>query len=117
MPAPSLLNLPAPLVSAWEWQLRALCREEDNGTFFHPDNERGPERSARAQAAKQICRRCPVQKECLRHALSAGERYGTWGGLSEDERRALHARNRKRQALGPELDLIDCAGSAHRFTS
>ncbi|MGU3586529.1 WhiB family transcriptional regulator [Rhodococcus sp. C26F] len=117
MPAPSLLNLPAPLADSWEWQLRALCREEDNGTFFHPDNERGTERSARVQAAKQICRRCIVRSECLRHALSAGERYGTWGGLSEDERRALHARNRKRQALGAELDIVECAASAYHVTT
>jgi WhiB family redox-sensing transcriptional regulator len=117
MPAPSLLNLPAPLTSSWEWQLRALCRDEDNGTFFHPDNERGPERSARARAAKQICRRCPVQDECLRHALSTGERYGTWGGMSEDERRALRSRNERRQTLGPKLETVEHAGSEHLFTN
>jgi WhiB family redox-sensing transcriptional regulator len=32
-----------------------------------------------------------VRRECLDHALSSGEPYGVWGGLSEAEReQVLH---------------------------
>lgn len=57
-----------------------------SATFFHPPNERGEEREARINNAKTICRTCPVADECLTHALAIPEPYGTWGGLSEDER-------------------------------
>jgi WhiB family redox-sensing transcriptional regulator len=33
-----------------------------------------------------VCESCPVRAECLDHAVSAGERYGVWGGLTSDER-------------------------------
>ena len=38
-------------------------------------------------AAKAVCRRCPVQIECLTDALAQGDRFGVWGGLSPRERR------------------------------
>lgn len=34
---------------------------------------------------KSLCKRCPVNQECLDHAL-VREKYGTWGALSERER-------------------------------
>jgi hypothetical protein len=37
--------------------------------------------------AKQVCRLCPVQVDCLADAMERGERFGVWGGSSEDERR------------------------------
>ena len=41
-----------------------------------------------------------MKDECLAWALESGQDAGVWGGLSEDERRALKrraARNRARQ--------------------
>ena len=38
-------------------------------------------------------RRCEVREQCLAWALEAGQDHGVWGGLSEDERRALKRRN------------------------
>ena len=45
------------------------------------------------EEAKAVCRRCEVREQCLQWALEAGQDHGVWGGLSEDERRALKRRN------------------------
>ena len=48
-----------------------------------------------------VCRRCSVVDTCLAWALESGQDAGVWGGLSEDERRALKRRNaRNRARLG-----------------
>lgn len=86
-------RLPVPVAEAWDWQLRAACRDVDVAMFFHPDRERGPNRAARDAEAKRVCARCPVIAECRRHALAVQEPYGVWGGLSEAERvRILRSR-------------------------
>ncbi len=69
----------------WDWQLAAQCRGRDD-LFFHPHGEREPARSDRERAAKALCARCPVRRECADHALTMGEPYGVWGGVSETER-------------------------------
>ena len=71
------------------WRLRAACRSVGSAVFFSPDAERGRAREAREARAKAICARCPVIRECAAYALTAGERYGVWGGLSEQDRLAL----------------------------
>ncbi|WP_327310067.1 WhiB family transcriptional regulator (plasmid) [Streptomyces sp. NBC_01298] len=42
--------------------------------------------------AKAICATCPLVASCLEGALERGEEHGVWGGLTEDERRALKRR-------------------------
>ena len=91
--------LPRPIASDWEWQESAACRELPTEMFFYTDGERGPRRKNRENAAKAVCASCPVIAACRAHALAVQEPYGIWGGLSEDERRALKrraARNRAR---------------------
>ena len=44
------------------------------------------------EEAKSVCRRCDVVDTCLKWALENGQDAGVWGGLSEDERRALKRR-------------------------
>lgn len=39
------------------------------------------------EAAKRICRTCPVRVECLMDALATGERWGVRGGVSAPKRR------------------------------
>jgi WhiB family transcriptional regulator, redox-sensing transcriptional regulator len=43
--------------------------------------------------AARLCAGCPVRRECLEFELrtAGAETVGVWGGLSEDDRRALHA--------------------------
>jgi WhiB family redox-sensing transcriptional regulator len=83
VPGPILV----PVAEEWDWQLGAACRGAELSVFFHPDRERGLDRRRRVETAKAICATCPVLAQCRRHALRVGEPYGTWGGLSESERR------------------------------
>ena len=46
----------------------------------------------RIEKAKTVCGRCTVTEICLQYALETGQDSGVWGGLSEDERRALKRR-------------------------
>jgi WhiB family transcriptional regulator, redox-sensing transcriptional regulator len=75
-----------------DWRHRAACRNEDPELFF-PVGTAGPAMRQLA-AAKAVCQGCPVAAECLHWALATGQDAGVWGGMSEDERRALNRRNR-----------------------
>ncbi|MFF7250015.1 WhiB family transcriptional regulator [Embleya sp. NPDC008237] len=80
-----------------DWRHVAACRDEDPELFF-PIGNTGPA-LLQIEEAKAVCRRCPVMEICLGWALESGQDAGVWGGLSEDERRALKrraARNRAR---------------------
>lgn len=60
----------------------ALCLE-------FPDVDWFPERGQPFEPAKQICRRCLCQAECLDYATERGIGVGIWGGSSGRERREL----------------------------
>jgi WhiB family redox-sensing transcriptional regulator len=79
-----------------DWRHRAVCRDEDPELFF-PIGNTGPA-LMQIEEAKAVCRRCPVMSECLAWALESGQDAGVWGGLSEDERRALKRRNARARA-------------------
>ncbi|WP_033817709.1 WhiB family transcriptional regulator [Kitasatospora sp. MBT63] len=79
------------------WIHRAVCREEDPELFF-PIGNTGPA-LLQIEEARSVCRRCPVMEQCLQRALETNQDAGVWGGMSEDERRAMKrraARNRAR---------------------
>ncbi len=92
-------RLPGPNADIWDWQLQAACRGEDPAKFFHPEGERGPAREARIMHAKMICATCPVLKQCAEHALSVREPYGVWGGMSEDDRELIYAKQKDKLPL------------------
>lgn len=79
-----------------DWRHRAGCRDEDPELFF-PVGNSGPALLQIAEA-KTVCRRCPVISDCLTWALDTGQDAGVWGGMSEDERRALKRRNARTRA-------------------
>ena len=82
-----------------EWVHRAKCKDEDPELFF-PVGTTGPA-AAQIDDAKAICMQCPVRLECLEWALATGQDAGVWGGMSEEERRALRrARRREAAAKG-----------------
>lgn len=70
------------------WQLRSNCLGVDPDLFF-------PERGESTREAKEVCKGCTVREECLEYALSNGEKFGIWGGLSERERRRIRRQRRK----------------------
>jgi WhiB family redox-sensing transcriptional regulator len=64
------------------WQARANCMGVDPDLFF-------PERGSSTREAKEVCRGCVVQEDCLEFAIANGEKFGIWGGMSERERRRV----------------------------
>ena len=78
-----------------DWRHKAACLTEDPELFF-PVGNTGPALQ-QIEEAKKICQK----DQCLSGALEAGQDHGVWGGLSEDERRAIKrraARSRLRQS-------------------
>jgi WhiB family redox-sensing transcriptional regulator len=74
-----------------DWRHQAACLAEDPELFFPIGNDGVAVRQT--EEAKAVCRRCEVVETCLRWALDTGQDAGVWGGLSENERRALTRRN------------------------
>jgi WhiB family redox-sensing transcriptional regulator len=85
-------------MSEQDWRHRAECRNEDPELFF-PIGITGPA-LLQINEAKAICRRCPVQEDCLDFALESGQDAGVWGGMSEDERRVLKQRTTRARNMG-----------------
>jgi WhiB family redox-sensing transcriptional regulator len=64
------------------WQDQAACYGIDPDTFFPTsEEEAGP--------ALAFCGACRIRQTCLAWALKNGERYGVWGGLTEQQRRRV----------------------------
>jgi WhiB family redox-sensing transcriptional regulator len=74
-----------------DWRHHSACLDEDPELFF-PIGNTGPA-ILQIEEAKVVCRRCDVRDQCLQWALESGQDHGVWGGMSEDERRALKRRN------------------------
>ena len=73
-----------------DWRHHAICRDEDPELFF-PIGTSGPA-LLRVEQAKAFGRRCTVTESGLSGALESGQDAGVWGGMSEDERRAVKRR-------------------------
>lgn len=55
--------------------------------LFYPDDIPDPEfRAAATKAAKNLCKACPIVKDCFTYALETNQRYGIWGGTEPHER-------------------------------
>jgi WhiB family transcriptional regulator, redox-sensing transcriptional regulator len=66
-----------------DWRVHAACRDVDPELFFPLGTS--DISLLQIDAAKQICRTCPVREPCLRWALDSGD-AGVWGGTTEQER-------------------------------
>lgn len=73
-----------------DWQAKARCTGVDPEIFF-------PERGGSSKAAREVCARCEVRRQCLEYALNNKEQFGIWGGTSERERRRLRRERSRRQ--------------------
>lgn len=74
-----------------DWQQLALCAGHPPQTFFL-DGASGDALIAREVHAKQICRGCPVVRQCRDHAVNAPELHGIWGATTPRERERLRRR-------------------------
>lgn len=70
-----------------EWSDRAACLTAEPEVFF-PIGAGEPALRETA-AAKAVCASCVVIEECRAYALTSRQPHGVWGGLDEEERRAL----------------------------
>src|SRR5690625_2708563 len=91
-----------------DWRSQAACLTEDPELFF-PIGNTGPA-LVQIDEAKAVCRRCDVVETCLKWALESGQDAGVWGGMSEDERRAL----KRRTARAGERRVGQAAGDTRR---
>lgn len=66
------------------WQERAACFGVDPDIFF-------PASEDDADQALAYCASCTTRDMCLAWALKNRERYGVWGGMTEQQRRRLLA--------------------------
>ena len=76
------------------WRDRPACLDENPELFFPIGN--APVARRQTEKARVVCRRCEALDACLEWAMNSDQDSGVWGGLSEDQRRALkrrHARN------------------------
>jgi WhiB family redox-sensing transcriptional regulator len=64
---------------------RRGCANTNPDVFFPEQGD-----TATLRQAQACCRNCPFQAACLKWALTAPERFGVWGGLSEKQRLKLH---------------------------
>jgi WhiB family transcriptional regulator, redox-sensing transcriptional regulator len=63
-----------------DWRALAHCSSIDPELFFSVG-------ARESKQAKQICKGCPVRMDCLNYAMELPVSHGTWGGLTERERR------------------------------
>jgi len=89
------------LMQDTSWQDSSNCLGVDPDLFF-------PERGASTREAKEVCRGCVVQNDCLEFALENSEKFGIWGGMSERERRRI----RRQRAQDRELEAYMSEESA-----
>lgn len=84
-----------PIFADDDWRDLALCRDTDPDLFF-PVGTTGVA-LIQIEHAKRVCAECKVTEECLDFALASNQDSGIWGGLSEEERRAIRRRRAAEQ--------------------
>lgn len=72
-----------------EWSNQAACLSAEPELFFPIGTTGGALDDI--GAAKAVCARCGVLSECRDYALRTRQPFGVWGGLDEEERKAVWA--------------------------
>ena len=75
-----------------DWVTRSACRGLAPTIFYPATDEEADE-------AKAVCAECPVQLDCLEHAIGHREHNGVWGGATERERQRIIRRRRRLRAM------------------
>lgn len=97
------------IISPPAWMAQALCAQVDPELFY-------PQRGDPARAARTLCATCPVRPPCRAYALTQGERFGIWGGLSETERSHLTRDGSTPTSTAQEADQVDAVVVARLIT-
>lgn len=79
------------------WTDQAACRKSNPETYFPAKDD-----THTIRTAKLTCSQCPVQAQCLTHALSFGEYHGIWGGYTTSERETIRKAQRLPKIRPPE---------------
>lgn len=79
------------------WSDKSACRGAQPETFFPNKDD-----TQSIRTAKQTCTICPVQAECLEHAITNGEYHGIWGGYTPEEREVIRVASRRPKIAPPE---------------
>ena len=88
--APDTTDRPA------HWTDHAACKGMDTEAWF-------PHRGEPNADVLAVCHTCPVQPDCLNHALTLPEREGIWGGTTA-KRRVSIRRKASRAATNARKD-------------
>jgi WhiB family redox-sensing transcriptional regulator len=72
------------------WSDQAACLSAEPETFFPVGT--GGVALDDISVAKAICAGCAVLAECRDYALRSRQPFGVWGGLDEEQRRAIWSR-------------------------
>lgn len=72
------------------WADRAACKNDEFPDAFHPGDNAAINVQMTAYALRK-CAGCPVRRECLNFAISAGPSscLGVWGGTTQDQRKKM----------------------------
>jgi hypothetical protein len=85
-----------------EWE-RGSCRGLDTHLFYLMRTDL-IEEGFTYNHLRRMCFECPIQKQCLQIGTSL-ERYGFWGGLSEEERTAIYENRQGKVIFRLKRDL------------
>lgn len=105
--------------AADDWRQQATCRDESPEAFFVDAGYLGKRLSREGvhlavAEAKAVCGRCPVIDACAEWAFENDERWGIWGGLTEDERARMR-RRAERKRKEPEHGTLAGAKQHYRL--
>lgn len=73
-----------------EWYADATCAQVGVPDLWFP----APSDRNAAAAAQDVCRRCPVQADCLAYAIDDPRLDGVWGGTTKEQRARIRGRRR-----------------------
>ena len=76
------------MIPQLNWQKDASCKEIGHQPFYPNDRNELPQKDSLIK----VCNACPVQQECLNHAVNY-ERYGFWGGKTQSEIRQIRIKH------------------------
>lgn len=77
-----------------DWHDDAACRDHPQEIFYGSEERSGKARHHpnltvdEVARARRICNACPVQMQCLEHAIVNREEFGIWGGSTAGQRRS-----------------------------